>query len=253
MSVLFSLIKEVFFDKSISRGNADQLSAVDQDLPEAISSYGESTSYRDHSAKAKLKVLNVGGNNKNIPIPPQYDGWEHVLLDIDPKGLPDVVCDARDLTGLPEGDYDSVYCSHNLEHYYRHDVKKVLAGFLHVLKDDGFAYIRVPDVGELMKIVVERGMDIDDFLYQSPAGPITVSDVIYGYGKEIENSGCDFFAHKTGFTQKSLEASLINAGFPVVFTRGGNLEISAFAFKSKPGDDAIALFNLSDALSPELG
>lgn len=253
MSVLFSLIKEMFFNKSISRGNADQLSAIDHDLPKAINSHGDSTRESDNLAPAKLKVLNVGGNNKDIPIPAPYDAWEHVLLDIDPKGLPDVVCDARDLTGLPEADYDSVYCSHNLEHYYRHDVKKVLAGFLHVLKDDGFAYIRVPDVGELMKIVAQRGMDIDDFLYQSPAGPITVSDVIYGYGEEIERSGCDFFAHKTGFTQKSLKASLLNAGFPVVFVHVGNLEISAFAFKSKPSDYAAALFNLSDAFSAESG
>lgn len=195
------------------------------------------------------KVLNVGGNNKKIPIPPQYDGWEHVLLDIDPKGGPDVVCDARYLTGLPQADYDSVYCSHNLEHYYRHDVKKVLAGFAHVLKDDGFAYIRVPDVGELMQIVAQHGLDIDDFLYQSPSGPITVSDVIYGWGEEIEKTGQDFYAHKTGFTEKSLKAILLNAGFPVVFVRAGNLEITAIAFKSKPSDYAVALFNLSSVFT----
>lgn len=197
------------------------------------------------------KVLNVGGNNKNIPIPAQYDGWKHILLDIDPRGSPDVVCDARKLTNLPEADYDSVYCSHNLEHYYRHDVAKVLAGFHHVLKDDGFAYIRVPDIGELMQIVVQGGLDIDDFLYQSPVGPITVSDVIYGYGKEIEGSGQDYYAHKTGFTQKSLKSTLHNAGFPVVFARAENLEISAIAFKSKPSDYAAALFKLSEAFSTE--
>jgi protein O-GlcNAc transferase len=209
----------------------------------------------DDSAAEKLprgrKVLNVGGNNKKIPIPPQYDGWVHVLLDIDPKGNPDVVCDARNLTDLPRGDYDSVYCSHNLEHYYRHDAERVLAGFLHILKDDGFAYIRVPDMGELMQIVVQRGLDIDDFLYQSPAGPITVSDVIYGYGEEIKKSGHDFYAHKTGFTQKSLKAILSNAGFSFVFVRAGDLEISAVAFKSKPSGYAAALFNISDAISAE--
>ena len=30
------------------------------------------------------KVLNVGGNSKAIPLPPQYAGFDHVLLDIDP-------------------------------------------------------------------------------------------------------------------------------------------------------------------------
>lgn len=190
------------------------------------------------------KVLNVGGNSKDIPIPEQYGGWEHLLLDIDAKGNPDVVCDARELTDLPQADYDSVYCSHNLEHFYRHDVEKVLAGFLHVLKDDGFAYIRVPDMGELMQTVTQRGLDIGDILYQSPAGPITVMDVIYGYGKEIESSGNDFYAHKTGFTQKSMMAALHNAGFPIVFIHAAELEIMAIAFKSQPSDYATALFKL---------
>lgn len=190
------------------------------------------------------KVLNVGGNNKRIPLPPQYAGWEHVLLDIDPRGNPDVVCDARTLTNLPRSQYDSVYCSHNLEHYYRHDVVKVLAGFIHVLKADGFAFIRVPDLGELMRTVVAKDLDIDDFLYQSPAGPIAVRDVIYGYGVEIERSGNHFFGHKTGFTQKSLSAMLKSSGFPWVFSKKGNLEIIAFAFVNQPTEFAEKLLGI---------
>ena len=190
------------------------------------------------------KVLNVGGNSKEIPLPPEYAGWEHVLLDIDPRGSPDVVCDARELSTLPGSTYDAVYCSHNLEHYYRHDALKVLAGFIHVLKADGFAHIRVPDMGDLMKVVVNNNLDIDDFLYQSPAGPITVRDVIYGYGVEIERTGNDFFAHKTGFTQKSLMAILQQSGFAFVFAGVGNLEVVALAFKNKPSEYAAKLFKL---------
>jgi len=190
------------------------------------------------------RVLNVGGNSKSIPLPPQYKGWEHVLLDIDPKVSPDVDCDARNLTGLRASEYDAVYCSHNLEHYYRHDVPRVLAGFRHVLKADGFVHILVPDMGALMRIVVEKGLDIEDFLYQAAAGPITVRDVIYGYGVEIERSGDDFFAHKTGFTEKSLFLMLQAAGFPWVFTTVGNLEIQSIAFNASPTRYAIELFKL---------
>ena len=190
------------------------------------------------------KVLNVGGNSKKIPLPPQYAGWEHVLLDIDPRGSPDVVCDARELSTLPGSTYDSVYCSHNLEHYYRHDAMKVLAGFAHVLKADGFAFIRAPDLDELMRTVVEKNLDIDDFLYQSPRGPITVRDVIYGHGVEIEKSGNDFYAHKTGFTQKSLIAILKKTGFPWVFAGTGNLEVMALAFLNEPSEHIEKLFNL---------
>lgn len=191
------------------------------------------------------KVLNVGGNSKKIPLPPEYAGWEHVLLDIDPKGSPDIICDARELSGLPSATFDSVYCSHNLEHYHRHDVVKVLAGFIHVLKADGFAFIHVPDLGELMQTVIEMNLDIDDFLYESLIGPITVRDVIYGHGAEIEQSGNDFFAHKTGFTQKSLTSILKTSGFPWVFAGAGNLEIRAVAFINKPSKYAEELFNLT--------
>jgi hypothetical protein len=183
------------------------------------------------------KVLNVGGNNRSIKLPAIYEGWSNVLLDIDPRGQPDVVCDARELKNLAAAEYDAVYCSHNLEHYYRHDVARVLAGFLHVMKADAFAHIRVPDVGELMRVVVEKNLDIDDVLYQSPAGPIAVRDVIYGYGVEIERSGQDFYAHKTGFTRKSLTAALRQAGFGYIYAGSGNLEIAALAFKAEPPAD----------------
>ena len=192
------------------------------------------------------KVLNVGGNSKAIALPPQYAGFDHWLLDIDPRGSPDIVCDARELNTLEEGSFDAVYCSHNLEHYYRHDVPKVLGGFLHVLKDGGFVQIRVPDINEVMRLTIERGLDIDDVLYTSPAGPIMVLDVLYGYSVEIESSGQDFYAHKTGFTEKSLLAAMERAGFSKTYSMTGNLEISAIAFKGKPDQAALALFGLPE-------
>ena len=190
------------------------------------------------------KVLNVGGGSKQIQLPFAYDGFEHVLLDIDPRGSPDIVCDARNLTTLDAGQFDAVYCSHNLEHYYRHDVQKVLAGFLHVLKDNGFVHIQVPDIQEVMRVTIERNLDIDDILYQSQLGPIMVLDVLCGYSVEIERSGQHFFGHKTGFTRKSLEKALRKAGFSKVYGATGNLEVVALAFKSSPDQFARTLFNL---------
>lgn len=192
------------------------------------------------------KVLNVGGNNKEIPLPSEYAEFDHWLLDIDPKGAPDIVCDARELATLEGGLFDAVYCSHNLEHYYRHDVPRVLAGFQHMLKEGGFAHIRVPDINEVMRLTIEQGLDIDDVLYTSPSGPIMVLDVIYGHTVQIERSGQDFYAHKTGFTQKSLLSALERAGFSRVYSTLGNLEISAIAFKGGPNAAVRALFNLPD-------
>lgn len=190
------------------------------------------------------KVLNVGGNSKAIQLPPEYAEYEHVLLDIDPKGDPDILCDARQLTTLEPGQFDAIYCSHNLEHYYRHDVPKVLSGFLHVLREGSFAHLRVPDLQAVMRVAIEKNMDLEDVLYVSPAGPIMVLDVIYGYSVEIERSGEDFFAHKTGFTQKSLVGALDAAGFAKIYSSLGPLEIRAIAFKGTPDPNALALFDL---------
>lgn len=193
------------------------------------------------------KVLNVGGSSRKIKLPAQYEQFEQLLLDIDPRGAPDVLCDARELATLAANSFEAVYCSHNLEHYFRHDVPRVLAGFLHVLKDGGFAHIRVPDIQELMRVTVERGLDVEDVLYQSPAGPIMVLDVLYGYSVEIERSRQDFFAHKTGFTRKSLINALRRAGFGEIYWLTRNLEVDAVAFKGTPDRSARELFGLPGA------
>jgi SAM-dependent methyltransferase len=194
------------------------------------------------------KVLNVGGNSKKIAIPKYFAGWTHELLDIDPRGKPDIVCDARKLTTLAPGSYDAVYCSHNLEHYFAHEVPKVLAGFRHVLKPDGFAEIRVPDVAQLMRTVAEKDLDLLDVIYQSPAGPVRVRDVLYGFGPEIERSGRDFYAHKTGFSPNSLALALRESAFPQHVVLRGNLEIRAYAFKQKPAMQQLEALGLRAAL-----
>ena len=191
------------------------------------------------------RLLNVGGASKAIPIPKHYAGWEHVLLDIDPGQEPDVVCDARDLVDLPAEDYDAIYCSHNLEHYWRHDLPDVLAGFAHLLRPEGFAEVRVPDLMAVFRVVLERGLDLDDVLYDSPSGPISVNDVIYGYGKQIAESGDDFYAHKNAFTVKSLTQALTAAGFALVYSAPGPYEIHAIAFKRQPGEEQKSLLGLS--------
>ena len=102
----------------------------------------------------------------------------------------------------------------------------------------------VPDLRGVMTTVVGKNLDIEDVLYVSPGGPITVRDVIYGWGAEIARSGHDYYAHKTGFTESSLRAALYVAGFPFVFTRAGNLEVQAIAFSAPPARYALELFEL---------
>ena len=191
------------------------------------------------------RLLNVGGGSKSIPIPAEYAGFDHVLLDIDPAGQPDIVLDGRSLGDLAGSQFDVVYCSHNLEHYFRHDVPRVLAGFFHVLKPGGFARIRVPDLLELMRRVVEGHVDLEAQLYVSSAGPIAPLDVVYGFGRRIEDSGVDFFAHKTGFSVQSLTRAVERAGFSPNFVRAADLEIDLVAFKGAPDAGHLLLLGIS--------
>ena len=197
---------------------------------------------------AQKRFLNVGGGSKAILVPRHYLGWEHLLLDIDPAGKPDICADAREMTVLEPAQVEAVYCSHNLEHYYEHDVPRVLAGFRHVLKPEGFAEIRVPDVMALMRTVVERGLDIDDKLYDTEMGPVRPKDVLYGFAPEIRDSGQEFYAHKTGFSHQSLKAALLAAGFTdVVPLAPRPLEIALAAFLAPPAPEVLATLAVAKA------
>ena len=83
-------------------------------------------------------------------MPPHYQQWQQCNLDIDKRWNPDILYDARELTTQQAGSFHANFCSHNLEHYFAHDVAKVLAGFLHVLVPEGFAEIEVPDMRMVM-------------------------------------------------------------------------------------------------------
>ena len=173
------------------------------------------------------------------------NGWQHDLLDIDERFNPDLLCDAREITGLESGQYDAVYCSHNLEHYYRHDGLKVLRGFAHILKDKGFVEIRVPDIAQVICAVHEQQLDVDDVLYVSGAGPITAHDVVYGWQAEIITSGQDVYAQKTGFTAKSLMKFLTEGGFRHFFLLNDELfAVHALAFKTYPAESQKAMLKL---------
>jgi hypothetical protein len=197
------------------------------------------------SVPVARRFLNVGGGSKQVPIPSHYAGWEHLLLDVNPAGDADILLDARRMAELPAAEFDAVYCAHNLEHYYAYEVPGVLGGFVHVLKPGGFVELRVPDVEAVMREALQRGLDLEDALYGSPAGPITVHDVLYGYGAEIAR-GNAHYAHKSGFSGRSLRRVLADCGFKAVFTLppAGGLEIRVAAFRSEPDAAQRALLKL---------
>ena len=178
------------------------------------------------------RVLNVGGGGSR-DLPPLYRGWQQDLLDIDPDVKPDICCDAKQLKTLKRGTYDAVFCSHNLEHFYRHEVPVVLAGMRHVLKRSGFVQVAVPNMTAVFEALVNEKRDIQDIWYHSQGGPVSFHDALYGWASKV-SEGNLYYAHKTGFTEKSLTKTLRAAGFPHIFTAIQTINLHAFAFVQMP-------------------
>jgi len=144
----------------------------------------------------------------------------------------------------------AIYCSHTLEHFPLHDVQAILAGAHRILVPGGFLHLRVPDIPALMRLVVERRLDLDSVLYRAGAGPVTVRDLLWGHAPSIArerlaNPGQAGAAHRTGFSRRTLASALQRAGFAITYSSERRLELSALAFKGTPDPVACALFNLT--------
>lgn len=178
-------------------------------------------------------LLNVGGGSKTIPLPPRYEGWDHVLLDVNPHPTVDIVMDARVLelwaADLPQ--FDAVYCSHNLEHYYVHDVPAVLRGLHSVVKPGGWVEIHVPDLG-VVATALAGGAGLFDTAYERNGGHVLWHDIVFGMDIEIRRNG-EGWAHKTGFTEARLRRVLLDAGFTRVEIVADFYELAAMATKPK--------------------
>jgi hypothetical protein len=180
------------------------------------------------------RVLNVGGG-ANRGLPPEYEGYQQLVLDIDASVRPDFIMDALDMVKMEPNQFDVAYSSHNLEHFYYHHVPVILAGMFHVLKPGGKIDVRVPDIMEIISIVAQSGMDLEDPLYYTPEKySVAPLDVIYGWSKVIALTGQPYFAHKTGFSCKSLHRALGQAGFiDLEIWNKVNFEIKGIGYKPK--------------------
>lgn len=191
-----------------------------------------------------LKVLNVGSGGKSAALPSWFNGWDVTRLDIDPKVEPDLLMDARDIKTLDDK-FDAVYCSHNLEHYTPHDGGVVVRGVRHVLEPHGFVDIHVPDVGTVLQQAGANGWDLDTFLYQSPAGPICIRDVIYGHERQIELAEHSYMLHRNAFSVRTLSLLLGWCGFGFVYASSAGFDLRCVGFTVEPGAAQLASIGLA--------
>lgn len=138
------------------------------------------------------------------------DNWQEVRLDIDEKVNPDVLGTMTDMSDVQTGSVNAVFSSHNIEHLYPHEVPVALGEFYRVLSPEGFVVITCPDLVSVCKLVADN--KLTEPAYQSPAGPISPIDMLYGHRPAIAK-GNTFMAHRCGFTEPVLRATLQASGF----------------------------------------
>lgn len=171
--------------------------------------------------------VNVGsGVTGEGRLPPMFEGWRQLRVDIDPETHPDVVADLTDLSRIEDACADAVWASHCVEHLYRHEVGAALGEIRRILRPDGLACILTPDLQTVASVIAEDRLH--EVLYQSPAGPITPHDVVFGFGHDVAR-GRIHMAHRCGFTPAVMVQSLSEAGFDTFVIRRRPYELFAVA------------------------
>ena len=188
-----------------------------------------------HVGCASLNISDLKGFNN--------DEWAEIRFDIDESRNPDIIGTIVDLSLVETGSVDAVYSAYNLDHIYPHEVPITLKEFFRVLKNDGIAIIKCPDIQSVCEAI---GKDkLLDTFYQSPVGPITPIDILFGNRKAIAK-GNEFMAKKGGFTYSVLDGALHQAGFIIRY--GGRIkngrELAVVAFKSMKTE--LELKNIAD-------
>jgi hypothetical protein len=182
-------------------------------------------------------VVNAGcGPKDGARLPAMFDSWHHLRVDVDPEVDPDVLTDITDLSAIPTGFADAVWTAHCLEHLYLHQVPQALAEFRRVLKGDGFLCLIVPDLQTIANYIVDD--KLDEMIYESPAGPISAHDVLFGLGSAVALGHVNM-AHRCGFAPSSLLHRLSEADFAeIVLRRRPTLELAALCRRSASASPA---------------
>ena len=125
---------------------------------------------------------------------------------------------------------DMIFASQNLVRYYASDLASILENYHRILKRDGIVFIICSDLHDISQKISDGLLHRD--AYESPAGPITYYDVLFGHTASIAHS-LTSAAHRSGYTKDSLADALGQAGFPMVRCISGPEGNDIWAFAAK--------------------
>ncbi len=226
---------------------------MDETLPEYIVAYPSDRISQNQPAEglaadqqAVADVLHVGcgvQDSEKLHRMFRGAGWREIRLDIDPDVEPNVVASITDMQVIPDAAVNAVYSSHNVEHLYPHEVPLALREMHRVLKPNGFAFIKLPDLQEVARFIADGKPE--ETLYISPMGAIAPLDILYGHRPSLA-IGNTFMAHHTGFTGPTLACALIAAGFAAVMVQRdlATFSLTAVAFRQQPDVEQTAAWRV---------
>jgi predicted SAM-dependent methyltransferase len=151
-------------------------------------------------------VLNVGFGGiaiKDLLYTEVFEDMREISLDIDNKFNPDILADVTDISHIPNNYVNCAYTSHMIEHIDYFKVPSVISELLRVCKLGGYVRILTPN----LQVVGEKiaSGDLLDVVYESPGGPISPIDIIFGHRHSVHRNRVDFMIHRTGFSKKVFE------------------------------------------------
>ena len=173
------------------------------------------------------------------------ENWRELRLDIDLQASPDIVGTMLDMSAVADESVDAIFSSHNIEHLYPHEVPVALSEFNRVLSPTGYLVVTCPDLKTVAALIAAD--KLTDQAYMSEAGPITPLDILYGHRASMM-AGNLYMAHRCGFTQKVLEATLRSGGFAVVASAHRDppyFDLWAVASKAHRSDEEIMALAMS--------
>ncbi len=176
----------------------DRLSPTEREFRQARSMIDSvKVSYlKLQAARSSKAQLEIGSG------PTKREGW----LTLDMCRGADVYWDLRDKLPFEESCFDRVYCSHVLEHFVYHDLKKLLKEVYRVLRPDGEFLIAVPDASIYVDAYMGK-RDAAELIQYKPAITSTKSMDILNYMFYMDGH------HKFMFDAENLAFHCEAAGF----------------------------------------
>lgn len=195
-------------------------------------------------AAGRKIVLHIGcGAPSREKVHPTFrgDDWFELRLDIDASVKPHIVADIVDLSMIPDHSVHAVWSSHNIEHLYPHVVPVALKEINRVTAWGGHFLVTLPDI-QMVANFVAHG-DLEEPIYDSPAGPISPIDIMYGFRASMARGNL-YMAHRTAFTAKTLAFHLREAGFSNIMVKRDWVDLWAVGYKYPVGH-ALRVENIS--------